>query len=81
MRVIAHVERSLDGAITPESKLLFFGRRTRHKLIPSRQAIRIPRQAHVNWIAAFVWLLLMPACALWVGWTLHGFFHAIRTGW
>lgn len=45
MRVIAHVERSLDGAIVPkmQPKLLFFGLGTRHKAIRRKHARRVPR--------------------------------------
>lgn len=83
MRVIAHVERSLDGAIVPkmQPKLFFFGRRTRHKPIPSRRAIRIPRQAHVDWFVTGVWLGAVALGLTWWAVILYGFFYAIRTGW
>jgi hypothetical protein len=48
----------------------FFARDSHRRHIPRRPAIRVPRQARVDWLAAFVWLVLMPLVDIAIGWAL-----------
>lgn len=83
MRVIAHVERSLDGAIVAEPKL-FFRPSIRHKRTPAaikhESFPRIVKQ-RIDWFVASVWLGAVALGLTWWAVILYGFFRAIRTDW